>query len=38
MEPRELVKFLNVLRNFVNSYWRSKIDEVIIKIGGQIKE
>ena len=38
MDARELIKFLNVLRNFVPGYWKSKIDEVIIKMGGQIKQ
>jgi hypothetical protein len=37
MSPEELVKFLNVLRNFVPGYWRSRIDEVIGKIGGRVK-
>ena len=37
MDPNELVKFLNTLRNFVPGYWRTRIDEVIAKIGGTVK-
>lgn len=38
MNPNELVKFLNLLRNYVPGYWRGRIDEVITKIGGTIKQ
>lgn len=38
MDPNELVKFLNTLRNFVPGYWRSRIDEVIQKMNGQVKQ
>jgi hypothetical protein len=37
MPAEELVKFLNTLRNFVPGYWRSRIDDVIGKMGGKIK-
>lgn len=37
MKPEELVRFLNTLRHFVNGFWRGKIDEVIQKMGGQVK-
>lgn len=37
MNPQELVRFLNTLRHFVPGYWKGKIEEVITKIGGQVK-
>jgi hypothetical protein len=37
MSAEELVRFLNTLRNFVPGYWRARVDEVIVKIGGQVK-
>jgi hypothetical protein len=37
MEGKDLVKFLNTLRCFVPSYWRTRIDEVIQKLGGKIR-
>ena len=38
MSAEELVKFLNVLRNFVQPYWRGRIDECIQKMGGKVKK
>ena len=38
MDPNELIKFLNLLRNYVPGYWRTRIDEVIVKIGGTVKQ
>ena len=38
MDPNELVKFLNLLRGYVPGYWRTRIDEVITKIGGTVKQ
>jgi hypothetical protein len=37
MNPQELIKFLNALRHFVPAYWRGRIEEVIVKVGGQVK-
>lgn len=37
MTPQELIKFLNVLRFYVPPYWRGRIDDVIRKIGGEVK-
>jgi len=36
MEAKELVKFLKVLRLYVAPYWRSRIEEIIVKIGGKL--
>lgn len=38
MKPEELVKFLNVLKFYVPGYWKSRIEEVITKIGGRNME
>ena len=38
MNPDELVKFLNVLRNFVPAYWKARIDDVIRKMNGTVKK
>jgi hypothetical protein len=37
MDAQELIKFLKVLRNAgcLGGYWRTRIDEVIVKVGGQ---
>jgi hypothetical protein len=35
MNAQELVKFLNVLKYYVPGYWKSRIEEVITKLGGQ---
>lgn len=37
MNANELIKFLNVLRVFVPPYWRGRVDEVITKLGGKVK-
>ena len=37
MDVDELIKFLNVLRCFVPPYWRNRIDEVIVKMGGKVR-
>jgi len=38
MDAKELIRFLKVLRNCgcLNGYWKSRINEVIQKIGGTI--
>jgi hypothetical protein len=38
MNAEELVKFLNSLRLFVNDYWTGRIDKVIRKMGGKVKD
>lgn len=37
MDARELIKFLNTLRFYVPLYWKDRIDNVIRKMGGQVK-
>lgn len=37
MNPPELIKFLNTLKNFTPGYWRGRIEEVIVKLGGKPK-
>jgi len=37
MQAEELVYFLNTLKNFVPGYWRGRIEEVIMKLGGEVK-
>jgi hypothetical protein len=37
MSPEELVYFLNRLKNFVPAYWRGRVEEVIMKIGGEVR-
>jgi hypothetical protein len=37
MQVEELIYFLNNLKNFVPGYWRGRIEEVIIKLGGVVK-
>lgn len=37
MSPEELINFLNTLKTFVPGYWRGRIEEVISKIGGQVR-
>jgi hypothetical protein len=37
MNPDELVKFLNVLRNFVPPYWKDRIDHTIHKMNGKVR-
>lgn len=37
MTPEELINFLNTLKTFVPGYWRGRIEEVISKIGGQVR-
>jgi hypothetical protein len=38
MNAEELIKFLKLLRAVacLNGYWKQRIDEVIVKIGGQV--
>jgi hypothetical protein len=36
MDAKELIKFLNTLRNFVPGYWRTRIEDVIRKMGGKV--
>lgn len=36
MNGLELIAFLNRLKTFVPRYWRGRIEEVILKLGGQI--
>ena len=38
MNADELVKFLNTLKNFVPSYWKSRIEDVIRKMNGKVKK
>lgn len=38
MNPEELVKFLNVLRNYVPPFWKDRIDQTIKQMNGQVKK
>lgn len=37
MSAEELINFLNTLKNFVPGYWRGRIEEVIMRVGGQVR-
>lgn len=37
MTGNDLVKFLNVLKEFVPGYWKGRINDVIKQMGGTIK-
>lgn len=38
MNPDELVKFLNALKNFVPPYWKARIEATIQRMNGKIKK
>lgn len=38
MSAEELVRFLNVLKNFVSPFWKSRIEQVIVKMNGKVKK
>jgi hypothetical protein len=38
MNAEELIKFLNVLRNFVPPYWKDRIDHTIVQMNGQVRK
>lgn len=33
MDPRELVRFLNVLKHYVSPFWRRRIEDILQKYG-----
>jgi len=37
MNGNELVRFLNTLKEFVPSYWKGRIENVIKQMGGTVK-
>ena len=37
MNANDLVKFFNTLKEFVPSYWKGRIEQVIVQMGGKVR-
>jgi len=37
MNNLEMIRFLSALKNFVSSYWKGRIEEIIVRLGGKPK-